>query len=355
MNKIKWFTITNHTSNKIIKYTIPQLITLLFLLCVSVLSGQMDLSSQKITENVLIVKGGGANVTVIATEKGLVLIDTFISPGAARRAQKIIQEFSNKPILYAINTHYHADHSFGNQVFSDAVIIGSPDYKKNASTRYCPRIENIQKAITDIQEELKNNQLESKYVETLKDQLNSYRQLLKDSRNFKLTGPEISLQGNAVLKLGSTTFKIFTSGPAHTSADLVVYIPEEKLLVMGDLFWDHYIPYMDPHESDPCNWIAFLDKLPTMINEIQFVVPGHGNVQGRQALKTMQELLQTIWDAVVNAKERGLTLTQAKKEIQLPTYRDYLRYTPYLSFGIESCWNALHRELSREKKLLFTF
>jgi hypothetical protein len=64
----------------------------------------------------------------------------------------------------------------------------------------------------------------------------------------------------------------------------------------------------------------------------------------------MHQLLQSLWDAVVQAKEHGLTLQQAKQEIRLDAYRDYLRYDVYLPFDIESCWNAIKRTSSHEKE-----
>ena len=80
------------------------------------------------SERVLVVKTGKATydkVIAIASKKGLVVIDTGIAPSLARKYRKIIErEFDRSDFLYVINTHYHYDHSNGNQVFADAEIIG---------------------------------------------------------------------------------------------------------------------------------------------------------------------------------------------------------------------------------------
>ena len=322
---------------------ILRLITALCLISAAVLPAQDGLVSRKLSPNVLVIKNGGANVTVISTDEGLVLVDTFNSPGAAKRGRKLIEAFSDKPIRYAINTHYHADHSFGNQVFDDALIISTHDYAPRATARYSNRDADLQQGITEMEEQLKTAESGTEQAEALKREIALYHRILADSRGFILTPPEISLKGSATLTLGNRTFHILYTGSAHTHADLVVHVPEENLLVMGDLFWDRYIPYIDLHESDPLGWIAFLDKLSKLNNEIEYVVPGHGDVQGPEALTTMLQLMQTLWDAVADARESGLTLEQAKQEIRLEEYSDYARYPGRVPMVVEACWKAMER------------
>jgi glyoxylase-like metal-dependent hydrolase (beta-lactamase superfamily II) len=322
---------------------ILRLITALCLIPAAVLPAQDGLVSQKLSQNVLVIKKGGANVTVICTDEGLVMVDTFNSPGAARRGRKLIEAFSDKPIRYAINTHYHADHSFGNQVFDDAVIISTHDYARKATGRYSNRDDDLQKGIDEMKEQLKTAEPGSEQAEALAREIGLYRRILADSRGFILIPPEISLKGSASLILGSRTFNILYAGTAHTHADLVVHVPEENLLVMGDIFWDRYIPYIDLHESDPLGWIAFLNKLSKLNKEIEYVVPGHGDVQGPEALTTMLRLMQKLWDAVADARESGLSLEQAKQEIKLEEYSGYARHPGRVPMVVEACWRAMER------------
>lgn len=95
-----------------------------------------DLEVVRPCEGVLILQGGCwfENMTVIDTGKTLVVVDTYASYKLAEKARAYIDKIFNKPVSHVINTHYHWDHTFGNQVFKNAVIIGGEISIKNT----CP-------------------------------------------------------------------------------------------------------------------------------------------------------------------------------------------------------------------------
>lgn len=306
-----------------------------------------EIIADKISDEVLVIKGGGANVTAISTDNGLVVVDTFTTPASARVARKLIEEFSSQPIRYVINTHFHADHSYGNQVFSDAVIIGYKNYVKYATARYGEdRLASIEEAIRELQQQLKTVDPDTDESKMLTEAIEIRQKLLIDSKGFVLTEPAISLCGSATIHLGGKTFKILHYGCAHTDTDLTIFVPEVKLLVTGDIFWDTWTPYIDPVESDPQNWIDTLDKLLTLDGKVQHIVPGHGNVREFEALRVQRDYLDELLCAVSSARDRDLSLEQAKAEIAMEKYDDYKRHYSRLPFIIESCWRYLERTKS---------
>lgn len=303
-----------------------------------------DIAAHRLSEHVIMIQGGGGNMTVVFTDDGLMVIDTFISPRAAYRARKIIEELTDEPIRYVVNTHFHADHSYGNQVFSDAVIIGFHDYEKRAIARYGEdRLASLSETILSLEKQQEAADPESNEVHRLEERLNAVRNLKRDSEHLVLTKPDIELKGNITIFLGGKTFEVLHFGRGHTDTDLVVHVPQEKLLVTGDICWNRYICYIDPQESDPLNWIATLDNLLSLRDEVKYVVPGHGNVGGTELLKTQREFLYRLWDEVRNARTRGRSLEQAKEEITLEEYKDYMHYESSLPFIIESCWRIQER------------
>jgi cyclase len=303
-----------------------------------------EITAQRLSQNITIIQGGGGNMTVVITDDGIVVVDTFVSPAAAGKARKIIEKLTDRPIRYVINTHFHADHSYGNQIFSDAVIIGFHDYEERATARYGEdRLASLSETIISLEKQLEAADTESGDFRRLEDRLNAVRNLKKDSEHFVLTKPDIELKGNAAICLEGKNFEIFHFGRAHTDSDLVIFVPEEKLLVTGDICWNSYICYIDPVESDPLNWIAALDNLLSLRDEVEYIVPGHGDPGGTELLKTQRNFLLRLWEEVRAVRTRGHSLEQAKQEITLEEYKDYVHYESSVPFIIESCWRIQER------------
>ena len=322
----------------------PVMTAFLALVIIGQTSTAQDITKNLLSEKILVLHGVGGNVTAIATDEGLVVIDTFTTPECALQARKIIEGHFNKPVRYLINTHFHADHFCGNQVYSDVVKIGFVGLAEHFKRRYGEDLVQAIKAEIDaLQEKLEKTDEGSAEAVELENQLEQLSRQLKDFDGFVLTPPDISLHGNAAIRLGGKTLEILHFGKAHTDTDLVILVPEEQLLVMGDLYWDSRIAYIDPVESDPQNWIRTLDQIIDSGRDVQYVVPGHGNVKGLEALTVQRNYLQTLWNAVAGARDRGLTLEQAKAEIKLEQYKDYANYERGLPFMIESCWRIMER------------
>jgi cyclase len=311
-----------------------------------------EITAQRLSKDVMIIQGGGGNMTVVTTDDGIVVMDTFISPAAAGKARKIIEKVTDRPIRYVINTHFHADHSYGNQVFSDAVIIGFHDYAKRAIARYGKdRLASLSETIRSLESQLEAADPGSDGAHRLKERLSEVQKLKNDSKFFLLTKPDIELKGNATIYLGGKNFEILHFGRAHTDSDLVIFVPEAKLLVTGDLCWNRYICYIDPAESDPLNWIAALDNLLGLQAEVHYVVPGHGYPGSIELLKTQREFLDMLWQEVKAVRIHGFSLEQAKQKITMRTYKDYEHYESSLPFIIESCWRIQERsEVGKESQ-----
>jgi glyoxylase-like metal-dependent hydrolase (beta-lactamase superfamily II) len=201
----------------------------------------------------------------------------------------------------------------------------------------------LSKTILSLEKQLGAADPASGEARRLEGRLSSVRRLKKDSEHFVLTKPDVELKGNAAVFLGGKTFRILHFGRGHTDTDLVVHVPEEKLLVTGDLCWNHFICYIDPLESDPLNWIAALDNLLSFQDKIEYVVPGHGNVGGTELLKAQRKFLHRLWEDVRSARAHGRSLEQAKREITMEEYKDYVHYESSLPFIIESCWRIQER------------
>ncbi len=216
------------------------------------------LKATQVAERVWFVQGQAAlgtpanrnfisNAGFVVTDDGVVVIDALGSPALARELLAEIHRVTPQPVRYVIATHYHADHIYGLQVFKDA----GATVLAHAEAREYLTSDTAQK------------RLESSRIE-LAPWIDDKTRLVAADR--WLEEPETRL------RVGSFDFVIAHVGPAHTSEDLVVYVPQLSVLFSGDLFFRGRVPYVG--QADSRLWIASLNRL--MQYQPKLVVPGHG-------------------------------------------------------------------------------
>ena len=161
--------------------------------------------------------------------------------------------------------------------------------------------------------------------------------------DFVFTPPDIYIESDATISLGEISIEILYFGPGHTDADLVIFVPREKLMVTGDLLLGTgYIPTVH-HTSggSPANLLSILDGLLEMSGRVEYVVPGHGQIITLSAVAEQRDYLLALREAVVESRNRGLTLDQAKAEIVLHEYTNYMIYDLAHAANIEAVWHEL--------------
>ncbi len=187
-----------------------------------------------------------SNASFVVTPSGVVVIDTLGSPELARRLMAEIRKITDKPIHTVVLTHYHADHIYGLQVFKEA---GAHIVAHGAAREY----------------------LNS---ETARLRLEASRQDLWPwiDEKTKLIPADEWLSGPKGFKVGGVQFDVQPVGPSHTAEDLVVYLPQYKVLFAGDLVFRNRIPFVG--QADSRHWIEAMESLLKF--DAKWVVPGHG-------------------------------------------------------------------------------
>ncbi len=214
-----------------------------------------------------------SNAGFVVTPAGVVVIDALGSPALATRLVAQIRKLTPLPITHVIVTHYHADHIYGLQTFKalGARILAHPaakDYINSDTARM--RLENSRKDMAP---------------------------WVNDDTHLVQADEWLDVEKN--LTVGGVVFKIKPIGPAHTPEDLLVYVPQEKVLFAGDLVFRNRIPYVG--QADSRHWIAALDQLLTL--DAQIIVPGHGpySQQARQDVQLTRDYLIYLRAAMARA------------------------------------------------------
>src|SRR3990172_2729686 len=265
----------------------------------------------KLAEGVygFIGKEGAANSGFVVTEEGVIVIDTQGPKDLALRLKKKIRETTDKPIIYVINTHFHGDHTYGNQYFKEAKeIIAHENTKKNL-------------------------------IEKDKENRDQFKRFFgeKSLEGFELTLPTKTIKDTFTLQAVGKTIKLAYLGKGHTDGDIIIYLPAERVIFGGDLLYKDRLPWLgDAYISE---WIETLDKLKVF--DAGIYVPGHGGVGDFDILLNLQHYLIDLQSEVKQYIKNGKTIDEMKKEISLPKYEDWFKYHEWLPFNAEKAYRKL--------------
>ena len=275
------------------------------------------------------------NSIAIVGDDGVLVVDTGIIPSLTKRMIAEIREKSGgKPVRTLVNTHWHWDHNFGNFVYRDAypdVTIVSTPFTRTSMVDYNGKmLAGYQKGGAAFHDRL-HKQLESgknadgstmtaEQLDALKALVHDVDTGIPEIAAGRIELPNATITESLTVYLGKREVQIRYLGRANTAGDLVVYVPDAKVLITGDLLvWP--IPFATgAYVSD---WVAAMKKLDAF--DATTIVPGHGPVEhDKTHLHTITALLETIQKQVQEAVNAGLTLDETKKKVDFKSYADQL-------------------------------
>src|SRR5260221_166305 len=288
-------------------------------------------------------KAGGlasGNACFVIGDEGVLIFDTFFTPAALEELIGEIQALTKLPIKFAVNSHYHLDHTGGNQVLAArGVPIFAHDnvlkWQTTKNKRFLPASADLQKRRADAAKQLS---------ETPADQKDKRTQLERQIRRYDamaaitLTNPTVSFSSGVVrLYLGKREVVLSTL-PGHTGGDVFAYVPAANVVFTGDLGWSKTLPNLvDATVSD---WIPTLDRILTQYPTAKFV-PGHGNVAAASDIKDFRDYLDDLRVRVKHGIAAGLTLDQAKLQLKLPEKYKNFAFQNFATPNVEDMYKEL--------------
>jgi cyclase len=265
----------------------------------------------------------GANVAFIITSEGLILIDTPMLPAEALHWRAEIEKRTDKEITYIINTDHHRAHIIGNQFFPTATVVAHEHAWK----------------------EMKS------YGDSFRTRLlNMYRDRMPEAvdvwkKHLEIIKPEITFTGRTLFFRGNKEIHLIPLG-GHTPATTVVFLPQERLLFTGDLVVTNRPPFLS--QGDTKEWLGALTYLRKLRYDI--LIPGHGELTGKEATENMSEYLRMIRRKVRGAYRSGLSKADTSRSLS-----HLIRYWPVPPFekpkadrrfksGLGRVWNEIRTE-----------
>jgi cyclase len=237
--------------------------------------------------------GSAANAGFIDLGDKVMVFDTFNTQQASEDLRYIAEKVTKQPITWVINSHWHGDHIRGNQTFEDSSIISSEmtysKMKENHPSRISNQINDLQGLSTYIES------LRQRNDSNLIDQIHSLRELELSLPTLQLMLPNQTFKGELTFFGAKCSAKLFSLGGGHSFCDAILYIPEEKVIFMGDLLFVGCHPTFF-EESNPDQWVEILKKVEDL--DFEVAVPGHGSAGGKDDFVQLIQYINDLQDAV---------------------------------------------------------
>jgi glyoxylase-like metal-dependent hydrolase (beta-lactamase superfamily II) len=294
-----------HHPRRVVNMNLRRIALLGFLLMLATARGRAEtmghddlpITITRLSERVIVLDCLDVNVVAVAADSGVVVIDTSFSPSLMRSLAAVIEhEFGRRDFRYVINTHGHWDHCSGNQVFPQATIVAHeacPEFMRhNRADTFRSRY-SLGRRLARTEAGGDQSSLTAAEAGKTAAENRARRMVLSDLQDgYVLAPPTRTFSDRLTLDLGDLTFQLCFAGAAHTNNDILIYVPQEKLLLSGDLFCSA-TAYCFP--VDPLVDVRRLaDQIAILLQSaagIETIVPGHGETLSRADLVQLRESL----------------------------------------------------------------
>jgi cyclase len=269
------------------------------------------------------------NSIAIVGDDGVLVFDTGNIPGSTRRQIAEIRKLTGKPVRYVVNSHWHPDHNLGNSVYRAAfpgvTIIGTSATRAGILERVPTYVGQMKSfATTDSLMRLRLSTGRMRDSSKMTDDTRlvwglitrDYADFMPEVSQTKPSPPDMICDDSLTVILGNRRVKIVSPGRGNTAGDTYVYLPDEHVLLTGDLVT---FPGPFPSSSYFGDWIRDLDELKAL--HAIAIVPGHGDVQHDYAyIDMVRELLVFTRDKAREAVLTGVPLDSVQKQIDFKPF-----------------------------------
>lgn len=274
------------------------------------------------------------NCVAIIGDDGVLVVDTGMIPSLTRRMIGEIRSKTDKPVRYVVNTHWHWDHNLGNFVYRDefpGVTIISTAFTRQAMTEYSAKMLDLYQTkgaafILGLRNQLESGtnpdgspmSAEQKEAQTVL--LHDTEAGVPEIQKGRIELPNQTFGETLTIYLGKREVDIRFLGRANTAGDAVVYVPDAKVLMTGDLLVGP-IPFATGAYVP--EWINAMKKLDSI--DATVIVPGHGPVErDKSHLHAITALLESVLVQVQQGVQQDLPLEEIRKKVDIAADRDRL-------------------------------
>jgi glyoxylase-like metal-dependent hydrolase (beta-lactamase superfamily II) len=224
---------------------------------------------------------GFPNIGIVIGTRGALVMDTGLGTKMGAVVVREVEKLSKGPVLYLTNTHYHPEHTAGEQAFPPHTVIVRPKAQQDEMDRSLPA------------------------------SLGRFRQRAEwkaQLEGVSFRRPDIVFDREITLDLGGATARLFWLGAAHTLGDEFVYVEPDGVLFSGDIVQSKLVPSLPSTDSNPANWLRILEQLEQL--KPRHVVPNHGALGTGTLIREERAVLAELQTRVAQLKREGKTAAQ---------------------------------------------
>lgn len=269
----------------------------------------MEVKATRVAGSVYMLTGAGGNIGVSVGDDGIVLIDDQYAP-LAPKIEAALKTISDKPVRFVVNTHYHGDHTGGNEHFGKtAPIVAHENVRKRLASGVTRRGQTTPPAP-------------------------------------KGALPVLTFDETVTIHLNGEDIRAVHMPHGHTDGDSVIWFTRSNVVHMGDDFFNGFFPFVDQENGGSVRGlIANLDKVLSVLPDDAKVIPGHGALSDKAGLRRFNDTLKATMAAVERGLNAGKSLEQLKADKVLAEWDSWGQGFIKTDVWIET----LHRELGASR------
>lgn len=239
----------------------------------------VELSLKQLSDRVYMIMGSGGNIGVSVGEDGILMIDDQFAP-LSEKIEAKLTELGSGTLKYVINTHWHGDHTGGNEYFGKkAVIVAHENVRERLSTR---------------------------------QEMKIFDSIIEPHPDVAL--PKITYEESVSMYFNSDEIMLAHFPSSHTDGDTVVFFLEDNIVHMGDIFFNGMYPFIDLGSGgDVEGYLDSVEQLLEMVPQDAQIIPGHGPLAEWQDFKDFYEMIASTYDGVKTAVDAGKSLEQIQE------------------------------------------
>lgn len=274
---------------------------------------KVQIKVSKVSGNIYMLEGAGGNIAASVGEDGIVIVDDQFAP-LAEKIQAALKDLgvTTRPVRFVINTHYHGDHTGGNEAFNNAgsTLIAHQNVRKRLETGGTAgnggSIKMPQKAA---------------------------------SRNAL---PIITFEHDVTVHLNGEDIRALHFPSGHTDGDSIIFFPKNNVVHMGDDFVRYGFPFIDVASGGSVQgMIAATEKVAAELPADVKVIPGHGALSNMDDVKAFTKMLKETSAVVEKALDNHKTLEQMKQEKIMAPWEKFSGSMINSDAFIETLYNSL--------------
>ena len=292
---------------------------LLFLVCFSFAQSQdfskVQIKVTKVAGTVYMLEGAGGNIGASVGEDGIVVVDDQYAP-LADRIQAALKGITDKPVRFIINTHYHFDHTGGNEFFQKQAPIIAQD--------------NVRKRLA---------------ADTTAGNGGSVKMEMKAVPPGAL--PIITFDHDVTVHLNGEDIRALHFPAGHTHGDSVIYFPKSNVVHMGDDFVTYGFPFIDVDSGGSIDgMISGVENAIAQLPPDVKIIPGHGPLSNLDDVRAFVKMLKETRAAVQQAVDKKMTLAQMKEQKILDPWKKYNGDFISTDAFLETVYNSLTGQMN---------